>query len=173
MFILFNNINNYRNMNTYYNFLNKIQKNLKMVRVLDTHVSYDLLFSNKWVLPRNMGKGIEVVKNGIDGDKISLSFVCQINETSVNQLEDLIDNIIKSNLEREAKDKLFRNKVQELKGIFENENLEDLQNLKFDVDEITSIINSKEIIDGEDNKSGNREGVEYTEVREKEVDKTN
>ena len=68
-------------MNTYYNFLNKIQKNLKMVRILDTHVSYDLLFSNKWVLPRNMGKGIEVVKNGIDGDKISLSFVCPINET--------------------------------------------------------------------------------------------
>ena len=85
----------------------------------------------------------------------------------------MIDNIIKSNLEREAKDKLFRNKVQELKGIFEKENLEDLQNLKFDVDEITSIINSKEIIDGEDNKSGDRERVDSTEVREKEVDKAN
>ena len=160
-------------MTTYYHVLNNIQKNLKLGRLLNTHVSYDLLFSNKWVLPRNMGKGVEVVKNGIDGDKISLSFVCQINETSVNQLEDLIDNIIKSNLEREAKDKLFRNKVQELKGIFEKENLEDLQNLKFDVDEITSIINSKEIIDGEDNKSGNRERVDSTEVREKEVDKAN
>ncbi len=40
-------------------------------------------------------------------------------------------------------------------------------------DEITSIINSKEIIDGEDNKSGNRERVDSTEVREKEVDKAN
>ena len=94
MCILFNNINNRNNMNSYYNFLSKIQKNLKTVRVLDTHVSYDLLFSNKWVLPRNMGKGVEVVKNGIDGDKISLSFVCPINKTSVDQVENLIDNII-------------------------------------------------------------------------------
>lgn len=169
MCILFNNFNNRNNMNSYYNFLSKIQKNLKTVRVLDTHVSYDLLFSNKWVLPRNMGKGVEVVKNGIEGDKISLSFVCQINETSINQVEDLIDNIIKSNLEREEKDKLFRNKVQELKGIFEKENLEDLKTLKFDVDEITSIINSKEMLDGENNESGISEGTESTEIRGKEV----
>ena len=60
-------------MSTYYNFLSKVHNYLKMVRVLNTHVSYDLLFSNKWVLPRNMGKGIEVVKNGSEGDKISLS----------------------------------------------------------------------------------------------------
>lgn len=169
MCILFNNLNNRNNMNSYYNFLSKIQKNLKTVRVLDTHVSYDLLFSNKWVLPRNMGKDVEVVKNGIEGDKISLSFVCQINETSINQVEDLIDNIIKSNLEREEKDKLFRNKVQELKGIFEKENLEDLKTLKFDVDEITSIINSKEMLDGENNESGISKGVESTEIRGKEV----
>lgn len=157
-------------MNTYYKFLSKIQKNLKTIRVLETHVSYDLLFSNKWVLPRNMGKGIEVVKNGIEGDKISLSFVCPINETSINQLEGVIDNIIKSNLEREAKDRLFRNKVQELKGIFEKENLEDLQNLKFDVDELTSIINSngKEI-----NESGPEEGVSSPEVTGEEVKQTN
>jgi|TARA_B110000305_G_scaffold123063_1_gene137875 hypothetical protein len=116
-----------------------------------------------------MGKDVEVVKNGIEGDKISLSFVCQINETSINQVEDLIDNIIKSNLEREEKDKLFRNKVQELKGIFEKENLEDLKTLKFDVDEITSIINSKEMLDGENNESGISEGVESTEIRGKEV----
>ena len=35
------------------------------------------------------------------------------------RVSQLIDNIIKSNLEREAKDMLFRNKVQELKSIFE------------------------------------------------------
>ena len=173
MYILFNNINNRNNMNSYYNFLSKIQKNLKTVRVLDTHVSYDLLFSNKWVLPRNMGKDVEVVKNGIDGDKISLSFVCPINQTSIDQVENLIDNIIKSNLEREAKDMLFRNKVQELKSIFEKENLEDLKTLKFDVDEITSIINSKEIIDEKSIESGDRQGTDSVEVREKEVDKTN
>jgi|TARA_R110002153_G_scaffold39909_2_gene114628 hypothetical protein len=156
-------------MSTYYNFLSKVQKYLKTVRILDTHVSYDLMFSNKWVLPRNMGKGIEVVKNGIDGDKISLSFVCPIHETSVNQVEDFIDNVVKSNLEREEKDKLFRNKVQELKSIFEKENLSDLKNLKFDVDELTSIINSN----GEkSDQSGIGEGTTSTEIRQEEVGKT-
>lgn len=156
-------------MNTYYNFLSKVQNYLKMVRVLNTHVSYDLLFSNKWVLPRNMGKGIEVVKNGTEGDKISLSFVCPINEVSVNQIEGVIDNIVKSNLEREEKDKLFRNKVHELKGIFEKETLEDLKNLKFDVDELTSIINSN---GKESDQSGVGEGVKSTETGQEEVGKT-
>ena len=40
---------------------------------------------------------------------------------------------------------------------------------KFDVDEITSIINSKEMLDGENNESGISEGVESTEIRGKEV----
>ena len=72
-----------------------------------------------------------------------------------------------------VKDMLFRNKVKELKSIFEKENLEDLKTLKFDVDEITSIINSKEIIDEKSIESGDRQGTDSVEVREKEVDKTN
>jgi hypothetical protein len=44
-----------------------------------------------------------------------------------------LQNIIKYNLEREEKDRLFQNKVDELKSIFEKQNLESLQNLKFDL----------------------------------------
>ena len=40
-------------------------------------------------------------------------------------------NIIKYNLEREEKERLFENKVNELKGIFEKQNLNSLKNLKF------------------------------------------
>jgi len=129
-------------MNTYYSFLEKIHPYLRTVRKLKTHVSYDLIFPDRWVLPKNNSKDIEIVKNGNESGNVSLSFVCPIQESAVTQIELLIDNIIKTNKEREDKDKLFRIKVQELKHIFEQQNLEDLKGLKFDVDEIDSILNS-------------------------------
>lgn len=143
-------------MSTFYNFISKIQPYLKTVRKLNTHVSYDLIFSDRWVMPKNNDNDIEVVKNGAEGGNVLLSFVCPINPDSVNKVEELIDRIIKTNREREEKDKLFRTKVQELKTIFEKQKLEDLKSLKFDVDELDSIINSN---GEEDDESRNREGV--------------
>lgn len=147
-------------MSTYYNFLSKIEPYLKTVRKLKTHVSYDLSFSDTWLMPKNNTKDIEIVKTGTEDGKVLLSFVCEINSESVNKVEELIDYIIKTNKEREEKDKLFRSKVQELKSIFDNQNLEDLKSLKFDVDEISSIINGN---GEEDNESGDREGVAVVE----------
>ena len=145
-------------MSTYYNFLEKIHPYLKSVRKLKTHVSYDLIFSDRWSIPKNKAKNIEIVKNGVEAGYIQLSFVCPINRDTVAEVESFIDGIIKSNLEREEKEKLFRSKVQELKGIFEKQKLEDLKGLKFDVDEITSLINSNE----GDIESGHTEGAEVT-----------
>lgn len=147
-------------MSTYYNFLSKIEPYLKTVRKLKTHVSYDLSFSDTWLMPKNNTKDIEIVKTGTENGKVLLSFVCEIKSESVNKVEELIDHIIKTNKEREEKDKLFRSKVQELKSIFDKQNLEDLKSLKFDVDEISSIINGN---GEEDNESGDREGVAVVE----------
>ncbi len=147
---------------TYYNFLSKIEPYLKTVRKLKTYVSYDLIFSDRWVMPKNNNTNIEVVKNGNENGNVMLSFVCKIESETVNQLEELIDQIIKTNKEREEKEMLFRSKVQELKSIFEKQKLEDLKSLKFDVDEISSLINSNE----QDNESGDREGVIVTESGE-------
>ena len=63
----------------------------------------------------------------------TFSFVAEINESDVEQVTENLQNIIKYNLEREEKDRLFQNKVDELKSIFEKQNLESLQNLKFDL----------------------------------------
>jgi hypothetical protein len=154
-------------MNTYYDFLEKIHPYLKSVRKLNTHISYDLTFSDRWVLPKTKSQVIEVVKNGNENGNIQLSFVCPINRVNVNEIEKLIDNIIKSNREREEKEKLFRSKVQELKGIFEKQKLEDLKGLKFDVDEITSIINSN---GEEDNGPRDSKGTTTIEDSAKKVD---
>ena len=161
MYIIPNNINNQHTMSTFYNFISKVEPYLKTVRKLKTHVSYDLFFSDKWVMPKITNENIEVVKSGSENGYVLLSFVCPINEDSVTKVEELIEQIIKTNREREEKDKLFRSKVQELKNIFEKQNLEDLKSLKFDVDEIDSIINSN---GEESNETGDREGVVTTEV---------
>lgn len=135
-------------MSTYFNFLKKINPHLKSVRKLETHISYDLLFPDTWLITKTKSKNIEVIKNGNPTNgMVQLSFVCPINENIVTEVEDLVDNIIKSNKEREEKEKLFRSKVQELKSIFEKEKLEDLKSLKFDVDEITKLIGTN----GEEN----------------------
>jgi hypothetical protein len=44
-----------------------------------------------------------------------------------------IQSIIKYNLDREEKEKLFETKVNELKMIFEKQNLSNLKNLEFDI----------------------------------------
>ena len=61
-----------------------------------------------------------------------------------------MDLIIKTNIEREEKERLFKSKVQELKSIFEKQDLENLKSLKFDIEELTKLIEDEpeEIVNG-------------------------
>jgi len=125
-----------------------------------------MVFSDTWVINKAKTNDIEIIKGGLDGNTVLLSFVCPLVEDKVNKVEELIDNIIKTNREREEKDQLFRSKVQELKKIFEKQKLEELKNLKFDVDEISAYLNNNDE-DSED-RPGDREGVVTVETGEEE-----
>jgi hypothetical protein len=61
--------------------------------------------------------------------------VTEISETGVQKVHYNIKNIIKYNLEKEEKDRLFETKVEELKKLFEKQNLEKLKGLYFDISE--------------------------------------
>ena len=61
------------------------------------------------------------------------SFVSEINEDNIEKTSENLRNIIKYNLDREEKDKLFQYKVDELKTIFEKQNLNNLKKLKFNI----------------------------------------
>jgi hypothetical protein len=98
---------------------------------------------------KKIPEGVEILQNDNgDGTKIT-SFVCENNTQLINKLENIVDAIIKTNIEREEKERLFKSKVQELKNIFENENLESLKGLKFDIEQLTKLIEneSKELTD--------------------------
>jgi hypothetical protein len=68
----------------------------------------------------------------IEGHRL-ISFVTEISEDAVEKNTENIQNIIKYNLDREEKDRLFQVKVSELKTIFEKQSLGKLKNLSFEI----------------------------------------
>ena len=107
---------------------------IQSVRKIEKYLSFDISFPVSWKLPKKYVQEDKVMEqeNKTPGNR-TFSFVAEINESDVEQVTENLQNIIKYNLEREEKDRLFQNKVDELKTIFEKQNLESLQNLKFDL----------------------------------------
>jgi len=132
-------------------FISKVNKYLKSVRILKNYISFDMIFPNSWSAMKKFPEGIEILQNENNEGNTITSFVCENNKTLIDLLEQTMDVYIKTNIEREEKDKLFKTKVQELKNIFEKEKLENLKGLKFDVEELTKMLEneSEEIIVGD------------------------
>lgn len=106
---------------------------LQSVRKLKNYLSFDVHFPTTWKIPKKFVNEQKVVEQDskLDGHRL-ISFVSEISESSVADTTSDIQNIIKYNLDREEKDKLFQTKVNELKSIFEKQNLSKLKNLVFD-----------------------------------------
>lgn len=127
----------------YSQFINKTSKYLKSVRILKNYVSLDMIFPSTWVMLKKMPDGVEIVQTETQDTGMVSSFVCENKEDLLNKVEEIFDNIVKTNIEREEKERLFKTKVQELKSIFETKNLESLKGLKFDMEELTKLISNE------------------------------
>ena len=93
-------------------------------------------FPVKWSIPKSIideGKiiGFEVEDQNSKG----ITFVTPINELEVSTILVKIGKIIKLNKERELKEKLFKQTVEQLKQTFEKTDLDKLQKLYFDFEE--------------------------------------
>lgn len=128
---------------TYYEFIKKTYLYLNSVRVLKNYISFDMVFPKTWVMVKKLPDGLELITNQDANGTTINSFVCENDENKINGLEKIIDTIIKTNLDREEKESLFKSKVQELKSIFEKENLESLKGLKFDMEELTKLMQNE------------------------------
>jgi hypothetical protein len=128
----------------YSKFIEKTTKYLHSVRVLKNYLSFDMSFPSSWLLLKKYPEGIEIIQNQTNDGSTITSFVTINNKELLDVLENTVDSIIKTNIEREEKEKLFKNKVQELKNIFEKEKLENLKSLKFDIEELTKLMNHEE-----------------------------
>jgi hypothetical protein len=107
---------------------------LQSVRKLQNYLTFDVSFPTTWKLPKKYVEEDKVMEQNSKVENYRLfSFVSEITEDGIEKVSQNIQNIIKYNLEREEKEALFNNKVDELKIIFEKQNLKNLKNLKFDL----------------------------------------
>lgn len=112
---------------------------LQSVRKLKNYLCFDISFPNTWKIPKKYVEEDKIIEQTSQTQNERLfSYVTEIDEQSVQKAHHNIKNIIKHNLEREEKEKLFETKVEELKKIFEKQNLEKLKGLYFDISEPTS-----------------------------------
>ena len=118
-------------------FVQNTSEYLHSVRVIKDHLSFDFKFPVKWTVLKSHIEGIAVIPaegQSKDATTKIYSLVCKNSPDDINKLEDSFKSIVKYNLERQEKEKLFQAKIQELKSIFEKEQLDSLRNLKIDLE---------------------------------------
>ena len=106
------------------------------IRRLETYLSFDMKFPSKWSIPKSLVEEGQLVGFETDNQNLKgISFVTPINESEVSKTLTKVAKIIKLNKEKELKEKLFKQTVEQLKSTFEKTDLDKLKNLYFDFDE--------------------------------------
>lgn len=116
------------------------------IRRLKDYISFDLKFPAKWNLPKSLVEESQVVPfDSEDQNLKGISFVTEFNETSIDTILSKVLRIIKLNKEREIKEKLFKQTIDQLKETFEKNDLDKLKTLYFDfeVEETDLTINDE------------------------------
>jgi hypothetical protein len=124
--------------------LSPILTYLSQIRKVEDYIVFDVLFPNSWKVPKKFVNEEKFVNQGTTEENlILLWFVSNLNDDDIEITKNNILGIINYNLEREEKEKLLENKINELKSIFNNESLDSLKNLKFDIKTIKKLANEK------------------------------
>jgi hypothetical protein len=149
-----------KNIGVYFKFMN-----------ITPEVYYILAsFPKKWVVPANTNENVKIMKHDDD----EFYFYTEL-ENGYDVLFDVIDEIIRQNREIEEKYKLFNSKLNELKKIFENEDLVTLENMKFTVDAMepltfstkgTTVTESEDGEQGKNDDEGANDEQQENEVQE-------
>lgn len=115
------------------------------IRKLKTYLSFDVKFPSKWSIPKTYAEEGQLIT--FESDDVELkgvSFVTPFVEDEVAKTLLKISKVIKLNKEREIKEVLFKQKVDELKKTFEKTDLERLQKLYFDFEKVEVNLNEDE-----------------------------
>lgn len=114
--------------------LKDIFEYLVSVRKLKNYLSIDIEFPLSWKIPKRFAQEDQIIENKrLNEDGRFFSFVCEFDESLVDKSVENIKNIIAYNKEIELKERLLKQKIDELKRIFESKKLENLQTLKFEL----------------------------------------
>jgi hypothetical protein len=130
----------------------------KGIRVAEDYRIVEFNLKKTWVIPEDDDIDVEQ-KSTNDGNNI-LYNMFYTNSKTFDELLDYVENqIINYNLEIEQKEELLRMKVEELKRVFENKGLDELNSLKFITEDGSLRLNSKP-------NTKKETGVDNTELEE-------
>lgn len=122
----------YKELQPYFEYIRSIRK-------LKEYLSLDLELPSKWSIPKNyVDDGQTVSFDSEDPNKRGISFVTPFDELNITNTLTKIAKIIKLNKEREIKEKLFKQMIEQLKQTFEKNDLEKLYSLYFDFETDTT-----------------------------------
>lgn len=124
----------------------KIIEYTNSIRKLEKYLSFDLVFPSTWSILKSQVDESKTAFHKNDEKGKTVSFLSEINEESISDTISRIENIISFNKEKEEKQRLFNEKVSELKNLFEKEGLDELKSLKFDIDETPRLEGTEESI---------------------------
>jgi hypothetical protein len=131
--------------------LKYLQPYFRSIRKIKTFFSLDLLFPSTWKFPNEILEKINAVQDEkYTGSGIAMSFLLDLSTEQENSELDKIFELITYNLELEEKTRLFREKTEHLKQIFESNSLDNLQNLVINIeDKLVPVIKNKKPIKNE------------------------
>ena len=132
------------------------------IRKLESYLSFDMKFPTKWSIPKSIVDEGQVIGFEVDDQNMKgVTFICPIGEKEVSSIIVKIGKIIKLNKERELKERLFKQTVEQLKQTFEKTDLDKLQNLYFDFDEgnLDTDLNTEIDTDSDDEQNGQESTV--------------
>lgn len=130
---------------SFYKELSPFVEYIHSIRKLKTYLSFDIVFPTKWAIPKSLIEEGQIVGfEAEDQNFKGISFVTPITDKDISNTLIKIAKIIKLNKEKEFKEKLFKQTVEQLKQTFEKTDLDKLQNLYFDFDEGDTSLNIDE-----------------------------
>lgn len=135
--------------------LDSLQPYVISIRYIQGINVVDAVFKQGWTVPKS--EYINIEKG--DGDEEYYMFFSQKEGIGVDELLDYIEHVIKLNVERELKYELLKEKVKELKALFNKTSLEKLRTLKFKIsdDLIPETMSEEDILLSEVDKYESRE----------------
>jgi hypothetical protein len=117
---------------SFYKELSPFVEYLHSIRKLKNYLSFDMVFPSKWSLPKSLVDEGQIVGFEAENQNLKgISFVSPIDDSEVSKNLIKIAKIIKLNKEKELKERLFKETVEQLKNTFEKTDLDKLKNLNF------------------------------------------
>jgi hypothetical protein len=117
---------------SFYTELSPFVEYLHSIRKLKNYLSFDMVFPTKWSLPKSLVDEGQIVGFEAENQNLKgISFVSPIDDSEVSKNLVKIAKIIKLNKEKELKERLFKETVEQLKNTFEKTDLDRLKNLNF------------------------------------------